>query len=151
MRLITTALVLSILFGCSKKEIVPERFYPRNDHEAYWYSLKQANLLSTALGKDWVKVAENSLIEQIDVKLPYQEAFVLGKTEPEAITYRFDVKRGQKILVDVQADYYEDTTKVFVDLYRVENDSLNQFIQVASADSTLHISFQPRSVMQPTC
>lgn len=143
MRILTTTFILFILFGCSKKEIVPERFYPRNDHQAYWYSLKQANLLTTALGKDWVNAAENALTEQIDVKLPYQEAFVLSETIPEAITYRFDVKRGQKILVDVEA-ITTDTTKVFVDLYRIENDSLNQFIQVASADSTLQLAFQPR-------
>ncbi len=138
----TTALVLSLLFGCTEEKI-PERFYPRNDHHAYWYSLKQANLLSTALGKDWLKAAEKPFEQQIKVKLPYQEAFVLSELKPDAIGYRFEVKRGQKVLVDIDL-ITQDTTRVFVDLFRVENDSLNEFLQVASADSTLQLGFEPR-------
>jgi murein DD-endopeptidase MepM/ murein hydrolase activator NlpD len=138
----TTALILLTLLSC-KEEKIPERFYPRNDHEAYWYSLKQADLLSTALGKDWLNAADKPFEQQIKVKLPYQEAFVLSELKPDAIGYRFDVKRGQKILVDIDL-ITQDKTQVFVDLFRVENDSLNEFLQVASADSTLQLGFEPR-------
>lgn len=141
-KLATTALVLLLLFGCTEEKI-PERFYPRNDHHAYWYSLKQANLLSTALGKDWLEAADKPFEQQIKVKLPYQEAFVLSPLKPDAIGYRFEVRRGQKILVDIDL-ITEDTTRVFVDLFRVENDSLKDFLQVASADSTLQLGFEPR-------
>ncbi|WP_424961453.1 M23 family metallopeptidase [Ekhidna sp.] len=141
-KLITTALAILVLLSCTEEK-VPERFYPRNDHEAYWYSLKQANLLSTALGKDWVKAAEKPFDQQIRVKLPYQESFILSEVKPDAIGYRFDVKRGQKILVDIDL-VTQETTRVFVDLFRIENDSLSQFLQVASADSTLQLGFEPR-------
>lgn len=138
----TTTFAVLILFGCSEEK-VPERFYPRNDHEAYWYSLKQANLLETALGKDWVQAADKPFDQQIEVQLPYQEAFVLSPLRPDALGYRFDVKRGQKVLVDIQL-ITADSTKVFVDLFRVENDSLKEFRHVASADSTLQLGFEPR-------
>lgn len=141
-KFVATLILLPILFSCTEEKI-PERFYPRNDHHAYWYSLKQANLLSTALGKEWMLAAEKPFDEQIQVKLPYQEAFVLSDLKPEAIGYRFDVKRGQKILIDIDL-ITEDTTRVFVDLFRIENDSLKEFKQVASADSTLDLGFEPR-------
>ncbi|MEP0985610.1 M23 family metallopeptidase [Ekhidna sp.] len=141
-KFVTTLLFVLILFSCTEEK-VPERFYPRNDHHAYWYSLKQANLLTTALGKEWMLAAEKPFDQQIQVKLPYQEAFVLSEMKPEAIGYRFDVKRGQKILVDIDL-ITKDTAKVFVDLFRIENDSLKEFKQVASADSTLDLGFEPR-------
>ena len=138
-----TLILTFLLLGCMEKEIVPKRFYPRNDHEAYWYSLKQANLLNTALGKEWLSAADKPFDNQIRVKLPYQESFNINEKVPDAIGYHFSAKRGQKILVNIQL-LTEDTTRVFVDLFRVKNDSLNQFIQVASADSTLSLGFQPR-------
>jgi len=142
-KFLASVILVFILFGCSKEEIVPERFYPRNDHEAYWYSLKKADLLNTALGKEWLKAAKRPFQEQIEVNLPYQESFFISDKIPDAHGYRFDVKRGQEVLIDIEL-ISDDTTEVFVDLFRVENDSLNEFLQVASADSTLDLSFQPR-------
>ncbi len=142
-KLLATILGVLTLFSCSQEEIVPERFYPRNDHEAYWYSLKQANLLNTALGKEWLNAADKPFEEQIKIQLPYQEAFEISNLKPDALGYRFDVKRGQNILVNIDI-ITSDTTRVFVDLFRVENDTLNQFRQVASADSVLNLAFAPR-------
>ena len=142
-KFIATILGAVILFGCSDKEIVPERFYPRNDHEAYWYSLKQANLLNTALGKEWVNAAERPFQEQIKVQLPYQEAFEISDLQPDAHGYRFDVKRGQKVLVDINM-ITNDTTRVFVDLFRVDSDSPGKYRHIASADSVFNLAFAPR-------
>ncbi len=141
--LVVCLILLVLISSCSTEEIVPERFYPRNDHEAYWYSLKQANLLSTALGKEWLAATERPFEEEIEVRLPYQEAFVISDLKPDAHGYRFEAKRGQKVLVDIGL-ISTDTTRVFVDLFRVENDSLSLYKQVASADSTLQLGFEPR-------
>ncbi|WP_462248604.1 M23 family metallopeptidase [Ekhidna sp.] len=142
-KLFASILGAILLLGCSQEEIIPDRFYPRNDHEAYWYSLKQANLLNSALGKDWMDASERPFNEQIRVNLPYQEAFEISDLKPDALGYRFDVKRGQKILVNIDL-ITDDSTRVFVDLFRVENDSLNKFRHVASADSLLDLAFSPR-------
>lgn len=131
-----------LLLGCTEEK-VPKRFYPRNDHEAYWYSLKQANLLNTALGEEWMKASEKPFDNQIKVSLPYQEAFAISELKPDALGYRFDVKRGQKVLVDLQF-IVEDTTRVFIDLFRIDNDSLKEYRQVASADSSFQLGFEPR-------
>ncbi|MEM9858497.1 MAG: M23 family metallopeptidase [Bacteroidota bacterium] len=141
--LVPWLVLLALISACSTEEIIPERFYPRNDHEAYWYSLKQANLLTTALGKEWLAAKERPFEEEIEVQLPYQEGFVISDLKPDAHGYRFKAKRGQKILVDIGL-ISRDTTKLFVDLFRVESDSLGQYKQVASADSTLQLGFEPR-------
>ncbi len=141
-RLSILLLGIILISGCSEEK-VPKRFYPRNDHEAYWHSLKQANLLNTALGEEWVKASKKPFDNQIKIQLPYQEAFVISDLRPDALGYRFDVKRGQRVLVDLQL-LVEDTTRVFIDLFRVENDSLNEFRQVASADSSFQLAFEPR-------
>ncbi len=137
---------LSIAIGlgsCSIDEIVPERFYPRNDHEAYLHALKQAGLDATALGKEWVAASKRPFEEEINVKIPYQEAFIVSDLEPDAHGYRFEAKKGQKILVDISM-ITVDTTRLFVDLFRVESDSLSVYKHVASADSTLKLGFEPR-------
>lgn len=137
-----TIAVLS-LCSCTKQEVVEERFYPRNDHEAYWYSLKQADLLATALGKEWLAAAKRPFQEQIAIGLPYQESFNISNQLPDAHGYRFDAKRGQEILINIEL-LSTDTSRVFVDLFRLTNDTLRPFQQVASADSSLAISFLPR-------
>jgi murein DD-endopeptidase MepM/ murein hydrolase activator NlpD len=143
-KFLSLVVVFIVLASCSKKEIVPQRFYPRNDHEAYWYSLKQVNLLNTALGEDWIKASEKPFKNQIKVALPYQEVFAISDLKPDALGYRFDVKRGQRVIVDLDI-IVQDTTRVFVDLFRVDNDSLDLFTQVASADSSFQLAFEPRT------
>lgn len=141
-RLVVLILVIFLL-GCNDQEIVPKAFYPKNDHEAYWHSLEQANLATSALGTEWIAASERAFKRQMVTTLPYQESLVLTPLQPEALAYRFAVKRGQKILIDVSL-LTKDSTKVFVDLFRVENDSLSQFLHVASADSTMQLGFEPR-------
>ncbi len=138
-----TLLLLTCVVGCRQDEIVPQRFYPRNDHEAYWYSLKQANLLTTALGKEWLEAADRPFDEQIEVQIPYQEAFELSDRQADAFGYRFDVNRGQKVLINLELAA-DDSAAVFIDLFRVENDSLKDFRHVASADSAYDLAFEPR-------
>lgn len=68
-------LLLCTLFSC-KEERVPVVFQPRNDHEAYQKALQDANLLETALGKEWLNSASSSLLEPDPIDLPYEEAFL---------------------------------------------------------------------------
>ncbi|MFK7953515.1 MAG: M23 family metallopeptidase [Ekhidna sp.] len=137
------SLFFALLFlGCTEEK-VPQQFYPRNDHHAYEHSLEIADLRNTALGKDWFKAAEKPFQNPIKLELPYQEGFFISEKLPDAHGYQFEVKRGQKIIVDIQ-HISPQKTKLFVDLFRIENDSLKEFRQVASADSTLQLGFEPR-------
>ena len=141
-RLLSLALIAFFVFTACEPEKVPDLFKPRNDHEAYEYALKQANLLTSALGVEWQKAAQNSLTEPVQVRAPYEEAFYLDPNEAGAMGYRFAAKEGQKIQVTVTSAS-EDSIKLFMDLYRVEESHAP--IHVATADKTsLTLGFEPR-------
>lgn len=134
---------LLILPGC-KKEIVPRAFYPRSAHEAYQNSLEQANLIETALGRDWIRAGEEVLHQPADIKLPFREVFLWDPNSAEASGYRFFVKRGIRIEVNISF-YSSDSLLLFADLFRETGDSIIQWIHVATADDKLHrIEFEPR-------
>ncbi len=135
-------LVAIILVAC-QSEIIPEPFRPRNAYDAYAHALKQTRLDETALGKDWFNSSEQALQQPIKVSSPFRESLYLDPSKAEAIGYRLHVKRGQKIEVAVVLP--TDSLKVFIDLFRVNNDSLKDWRHVASAD-TVHflLGFEPR-------
>ncbi len=130
--LLVFILSIIILTGC-KKEIVPKVFWPRSDHEAYQHSLEEANLITTALGKDWVNAAQRSLDSPTDITLPHQEAFYISPKNPDAIGYRFFVKRGLRIEVIIRI-HASDSLILFADLFRQIGDSIPDWIHVATAD-----------------
>lgn len=133
-------LCMMVLFSCTEEK-VPEPFYPKNDHEAYEKSLEQANLLGTALGKEWLQSANEALDNPERIELPYEEAFYINELSAFAQGYRFSAKRGQKVQITL-SEIKADTLRRFVDLYRAEEGKL---YHVASADSTGQtLGFEPR-------
>ncbi len=136
-------LLLFVLAGC-KTEIVPEAFYPRSAHEAYAHSLEQANLHLTALGRDWIEAGQQALEDAVDVSLPFEEAFYWDSRMAEAGAYRFFVKRGVRVEVEISVQS-ADSMLIFADLFRETDDTLTQRIHVATADEEGHrLEFEPR-------
>jgi murein DD-endopeptidase MepM/ murein hydrolase activator NlpD len=136
-------LFLFVVAGC-KKEIVPKAFYPRSAHEAYAHSLEQANLHLTALGRDWIAAGQKSLESAVDITLPYEEAFYWDSRSAEAGAYRFFVKRGVRVEVEIGVQT-ADSLLLFADLFRESGDTLIQRIHVATADDQKHrLEFEPR-------
>ncbi len=135
--------VVLILPAC-KKEIVPKAFYPRSAHEAYQHSLEQANLSETALGRDWTLAGQEALEEAPTIVLPYAEAFYWDPNSAEAGGYRFFVKRGIRVEVEISV-YSSDSLLLFADLFRETGDSLIHRTHVATADEEMHhLEFEPR-------
>ena len=136
--------VATLIISCGKEEIVPEVFYPRTDHEAYLHSLEQSGILQTAVGATWKDNAYDLLYESIHASLPFKERFFLDPSKPDGISYRFRVMQGQAIKVDINKEV-TDSLLLFIDLFRVENDSIGLFYHVASADKVDHVlGFEPR-------
>lgn len=130
--------------SCSReKEIVPRPYQPRDSHDAYRNSLKLAKLDDTALGKDWMKAAESVFEEQVDLSLPYREAFFMDVKSPGAMSYRFSARRGHKIVIRLQ-QLEGDSAILFMDAFRVISDSLSDYRHIASADSSWQLAFEPR-------
>ena len=106
-----------------KKEIVPKAFYPRSAHEAYQHSLEEANLIETALGRDWVSAGDEALENPDTIVLPYEEAFFWDPNSALASGYRFFVKRGLRVEVEIEV-YSSDSLLLFADLFRETGDSI---------------------------
>lgn len=123
---------LITLIAC-KEEIVPEAYKPTNKHKAYIFSLEELNLDKTALGSEWIKSSEEALLSPVWIETPFEEAFYLEPSQAEALSYRFSVKRGQKLMINVYS-YGADSVILFMDLFRIVNDSLKQWNHVASSD-----------------
>jgi murein DD-endopeptidase MepM/ murein hydrolase activator NlpD len=136
-------LFLILLPGC-KKEIVPKTFYPRSAHEAYQHSLEQANLHETALGIDWTLTGEEALNKPVVIELPFEEAFFWDPKGANAAGYRFFVKRGLRVEVEIAVSS-SDTMLLFADLFRETGDTVIQRTHVATADEEMHrLEFEPR-------
>ena len=136
-------ILLLVLPGC-KKEIVPKAFYPRSAHEAYQHSLEQANLIETALGRDWIQAGVEALESPTDITLPYEEAFYWDSRSAEAEGYRFFVKRGVRVEVGI-AVYSADSLLLFADIFRETGDTAIRRTHVATADEEMHrLEFEPR-------
>ncbi|MBE9518969.1 MAG: M23 family metallopeptidase [Bacteroidetes bacterium] len=136
-------LAVVILPSC-RKEIVPKAFYPRSAHEAYQHSLEQANLSETALGVDWIRAGEEALEKPANISLPYEETFYWDPNSADAGGYRFFVKRGIRVEVEI-AVYSSDSLLLFADLFRETGDSIIYRNHVATADEEMHrLEFEPR-------
>lgn len=135
--------LLLMIPGC-RQEIVPEPYKPTHAHDAYRHSLQEANLADSALGRDWITAAEEALKQPIDITLPLEEVFYVSPSEASAVAYRFDVKRGQKIELEVSIES-EKPTHLFIDCFRVRDEVEEDLLLVASAnEAENHLVFEPR-------
>ena len=133
---------LSVL-GCdrSENEVVPG-FYPVTPHEFYEHSIRQVGLERTALGYEWITAGRNALSLALPVQTPYEEVGYLDPLAAGAMGYRFSVERGQVVLIEVEVESEGrgaepgQPGRVFLDLYRVRNDTLRPHQHEAYADTT---------------
>lgn len=137
------ALILTFATGC-RREIVPEPYRPTSDHDAYRHSLVVAGLDSSALGRDWITAAQRSLDESVSVTTPIREARYVDRGAAFAIAYGFDVPRGRRLEVAVTFESAE-SSRMFVDLFRIRGETSAEWAHVASADpDDLRLEFEPR-------
>jgi murein DD-endopeptidase MepM/ murein hydrolase activator NlpD len=127
--------VLAVLAaGCEQVEVVQDRFRDLTPYEAYRESLSQAGLLETALGREWIRAGDTAVEQAIPVSMPFQEEGYIAAEAPTAMAYKISVPRGRRLSAEVLLDT-EDSTRVFVDLFRVPNDDENPPRPIVSTDS----------------
>ncbi|MGE0161042.1 MAG: peptidoglycan DD-metalloendopeptidase family protein [Gemmatimonadales bacterium] len=122
------------LVGCEQVEVVQDRFRDLTPYEAYRESLSQAGLLETALGREWVAVGSAAVEQAAPVTLPFQEEGYIAAEAPAAMAYKISVPRGKRLTAEVTLDS-EDSTRVFVDLFRVPTDADDPPRPIISTDS----------------
>ena len=121
--------------GCEQVEEIRDTMSRRTPHEAYVASLEDAGLESTALGTAWVDASVEVLDTAAPVTLPFREIRYLDPAQPAAIGFRFELERGQQLLVDV-ATPLDDSARVFIDLFEAPLDSASAPRHLQSAADT---------------
>ena len=139
---------LFLFLGTCQQEIIPEVYQPRKDHQGYENNLRQAGLEKSALGIDWIDASQRSLASPLPIEVPMQEAFYFSTQKAQALCYRFEVKRGEKILIEIGSALHDSipiTTKLFIDLFREDIEEEAGRVLVASADYyTNRLAFEPK-------
>ena len=136
--------LLLLLVSCKEEEIVPEPYRPTNAHEAYLHSLQRAQLVGTALGRDWLAANHRALHQPLAVSTPYEESLFMDPAEPFAAGYRFHVLRGQRTEVAVSLQAIQ-AMRLFLDLFRVSDGEEGSPVHVASGSEVeLRLAFEPR-------
>ena len=102
----------------------------------------------TALGQAWIRAATRALKSPVLVETPLRDAFYLDENKADAIGYRFFGHRGEKIEIDIDIESEvssSDTVLLFIDLFRIEDDSLGLTRHIATAEPReLRMEFEPR-------
>jgi SH3-like domain-containing protein len=126
--------IVLVLVGCEEVEVVQDRFRDLTPYEAYRESLADAGLSETALGRDWIEAGSSAIEGAVPVSLPFQEEGYITPEDPGAMAYRVSVPRGRRLKAEVFLETDEDT-RVFVDLFRLAEDTLDPPRPVISTDS----------------
>ena len=129
--------LLGVLLSAACSEQVDQirnEYRDLTPHAAYFESLRAVGLAETALGAAWSEAASRSLHEAPTVGLPYEEEGFLFAASPAARSYRVELRRGQRLSLDLRLDG-ERPTRLFLDIYRMQSDSSRAPLPVLSSDS----------------
>lgn len=135
----------SFFIGCSPSST--GIFSKKTPHERYAQGLASAGLSTSALGRSWLQAAEQSLINPLDVRLPYQETGYFAVEKPRATTLRFQVSRGQKLTIALQKTPAQGFS-IYMDLWQsTEGNKPRLLIAADSAADTLEYTVKETAML----
>lgn len=139
-------LVVVILSSCKEEVVVvPDPFKPNNHHEAYQHQLETTGIAETALGKEWIQGSKDALAQPTIIETPFSEDFYQDDRSVRSVGYRLSALRGHKVTIDLTSELEKEETTLFLQVFRVMSDSLQQFEHIASNSDTLnYIEFEPQ-------
>lgn len=142
-----TLINIFFFFIVSCKTSGPGIFRKKSLHSEYGDRLTEAGLKSTALGSSWFRVAEESVLNPLEVKIPYKETGYFFADRPAASGLRFAVSRGQKLTITVDRRPVTQFT-IYIDLWRVSSTG-GDLKHLAAADTStysIHYEVEETSV-----
>ena len=120
---VSALLGVALASACGEQvDQIRNEFRDLTPHEAYFESLRAVGLAETALGIAWAEAAAASLDEAPTVGFPYEEEGFLFPESPGARSYLVELRRGQRLSLDVELDG-DGPTRLFLDIYRMQSDS----------------------------
>jgi len=109
-------LSFGVVVGCGVEEVLMEPFRGQTPRERYFEALERAGLAESMLVREWERAGERAFAGAVEVSAPVVEESWIAPGEPTALGYRFDLRRGQRVQVDVRAAH--TVQRVFVEFYR---------------------------------
>lgn len=127
--------ILSVLtfYSCSNNKGPLALFNKLSPHDAYGQRLKDAGLDRTAMGSTWLQKGEASIINALNITIPYKETGYFSAEKIPSAALRFNARRGQKLHI-VLSKKPQLNFAIYLDLLQ-EKSATEQKV-VASADTT---------------
>ena len=117
--------LLAGLVACNSVGPSAGLFKSASPHEQYEQSLRTAKLDHTALGTDWLDVANRALNDSLRITIPYRESGYFSSGKPFAVGYQLDAQRGDKLIIKVDVQGQKEA-QVFIDVFELgENTRTN--------------------------
>ena len=104
-------------------------------HDAYAEALRDAGLDGAALGRDWLAAAARALEAPVAVSMPFAERGYLPADQPAAVAFRFDVRRGRRLVVDIGFESSQPA-RLFVDLFETSDGNPPRHVAALTPGST---------------
>ena len=144
MRLLRIAPLAALALSACEPEIVPAPYVPSDAHDAYRHGLAESGLADTALGRDWLRSAEDSVASPLDIDAPLRETVYVDSGAAFAVGYRFAVARGERTEIRLELEPASDW-RIYLDLFRPRDDGAGPPVHVASAgEGDRRLEFEPR-------
>jgi murein DD-endopeptidase MepM/ murein hydrolase activator NlpD len=137
--LLGAAVMFGVSFGWRPIDTLHERLRPATPHERYTRLLEENGLSQTALGREWLDAARQSLDRPVAITAPFTQQARIDPAGAAALGYAVKLARGQTFDVHVQAGP-NSPGQIFVDLFAPAVDDASAPRRVASAkpgESTL--------------
>ena len=122
LRALPVLVVVLLLSACSQTQTLRGIFQSGTPHEIYARRLNQTGLAETALGRDWLRAADQALRDSLTVKLPYQESGFFPTDRAVALGLRYGVRTGETIRVSLTLAPGTAPPKVFLDAFELSPD-----------------------------
>lgn len=101
-------------------------------HQQYEKKLQSAGLDKTVMGATWIENAQASLTKAVSITLPYQEKGYFAADKIDAIAFRFNLTRGQRIQIKLDKKPVEEFM-IYADLWEINEHQ--EYKLLTSADT----------------
>lgn len=127
-RVLFIVIVLAIT-GCEKIQKAADVITQPTAREVYERNFKKDDSLLLR----WNRAFENAKNDSLQVILPYSESGIFSGQNFPVYSYNVQLKVGERIMVEVDKQF--DSSLVFIDLFRIENDSVISLKYLKSAEN----------------
>ena len=137
--------VLAGLAGCRFVEDLQLRISPPPfPHEEYSRGLETSGLATTPVARQWLDAAATALGSPEQAEVPFQRSGWFAAEDPAALGLRIEVLERRWVSVTAQLEG-EDSTRIFIDVFRVSDEPGEPLARIASAaDTGRAVTFRSR-------